>query len=499
MILSQGQPKSPYHPPFPLPQTFLIFQHMLYYLLLLLLYNERERERMQQEDNGGEELILTLGLSINGSWCSDSAKKRKRKDEPKPSPNACKALVQHDKFFTLLQARDRMLQLDPKRHGLEDGKGLHLIHLLLISAAAVDGNNTSSAVDSLTELYRGVSLNGDPIQRVTAYFADGLAARLLTRSSPFFEKIVANPTPKQELSAFTQLYRASLYYQFAHFTANQAIVEAFEQEEEHNNRSLHVVDFDVSYGFQWPSLIQSLSDKATGSKPVSLKITGFGLSVEELKETEIRLRNFANGCHNLSFEFKGILRGFGPSKLEMKKDETLVVNLVFYLQSLSSSNEIAATLNSIYLLNPSLVVLVEKEGSRTPRSFLPRFMESLHYFAAMFDSLDGCLPAESADRLSIEKNHLGREIKKIVTSELEKEDRNLKHERLETWKERMERSRFEGVKLSSRSVSQAKLLLKIKSHYSGGFCILERDGGRGLSLGWQDRHLITVTAWLCAP
>ncbi|KAL6009746.1 hypothetical protein ACLOJK_000175 [Asimina triloba] len=36
------------------------------------------------------------------------------------------------------------------------------------------------------------------------------------------------------------------YYQFTHFTANQAIIDAFEEEEEHNDRWLHVTDFDVS-------------------------------------------------------------------------------------------------------------------------------------------------------------------------------------------------------------------------------------------------------------
>ncbi|PQM40938.1 scarecrow-like protein 23 [Prunus yedoensis var. nudiflora] len=47
-------------------------------------------------------------------------------------------------------------------------------------------------------------------------------------------------------------------------------------------------------------------------------------------------------------------------------------------------------------------------------------MESLHYFAAMFDSLDDCLPLESAERLSIEKNHLGKEIKSMLNYDNER-------------------------------------------------------------------------------
>ncbi|XP_008784262.3 GRAS family protein RAM1-like [Phoenix dactylifera] len=458
-----------------------------------------------QEDIGEE--MPGLDLGIGSTWCSSTAEKRKQR-RGESNSMACGTLMQDvldKKFFGLLQARERMLRADPRRNGLEDGNRLQLTHLLLVAATAADANDISSAVDALHELYDRVSLHGDPIQRVAAYFIDGLAARLLTGRSPFYRTIMAHPTPEEEFSAFTQLYQASPYYQFAHFTANQAIIEAFEKEEMKNGRRLHVVDFDVSYGFQWPSLIQSLSDKATGSKPISLRIMGFGRSIEELKETETRLANFTKGCRNLIFEFEGLLTGSKSSDFKIEKDATLVVNLVFYLQNLRSSSEVYDTLMAIHSLNPSVVVLVGKEGSQSPQSFLSRFTESLHYYAAMFDSLNDCLPSGSVERLSIEKNHLGREIKTAMTNEEKEEEKHLMSERLDTWKRKMESFGFEEIKLSSTSVSQAKLLLKIKSHCSslghdggaGGFRISERDEGRAISLGWQDRLLTTVSAWHC--
>ncbi|CAK9155507.1 unnamed protein product [Ilex paraguariensis] len=403
--------------------------------------------------------------------------------------------------------REQMLKLDHRRKKpVEDGKGLHLIHLLLISATSVDENNINLAVENLNELYQNVSLTGDSVQRVAAYFADGLVARILTRKSPFYDMIMKEPTPEEEFLAFTEMYRVSPYYQFAHFTANQAILEAFETEEENNNRALHIIDFDVSYGLQWPSLMQSLSEKATSGNRISLRITCFGRSMEDLQETEKRLLSFAKGFHNLVFDFQGLLRGSKLVNPRKKKNETVAVNLVFHLTTLNNFSKISETLKSVHSLNPSIVILVEQEGSRSPRSFLSRFMESLHYFAAMFDSLDDCLPLNSTERLSIEKNHLGKEIKSFMS--YDKDDMNCpRYERMETWKGRMEGHGFGGVKLSSKTLLQAKLLLKIKSHCcpiqldgeNGGFKISERDDGRAISLGWQDRCLITASAWHCDP
>lgn len=444
---------------------------------------------------GDEFLDLSLAISVG-------VRKRKRGEDDEVG-SQYRSFHDEAKVMELLHMRDMMMKVDSTRQGdIGDEKGLHLIHSLLISATAIDENQPIVAAENLIDLYKNVSFNGNSIQRVAGYFADGLTARLLCRRSPFYNMVMRAPTSDEELSAFAQVYRASPYYQFAHFTANQAIIDAFEQEENYNGRSLHVIDFDVSYGFQWPSLIQSLSDKATDSKSIHLHITGFGNSLEELEETETRLVNFAKGCSNLEFEFDGVVRSVKPISLRFKRNETIAVNMMLYLQTLGSDDQISDALKTLSSLNPSVVVLVEQEGSWNPRNFLSRFMESLHSFAAMFDSLDDCLPPDSTERLSIEKNHFGKEIKWMVNCD--KAGKNYRwYERWETWKRRMEGVGFSGIKFTSKSVSQAKLLLKIRSHCSvtelsngaAGFKIIERDNGKALSLCWQDRLLITASTW----
>ncbi|ESW15655.1 hypothetical protein PHAVU_007G090700 [Phaseolus vulgaris] len=457
-------------------------------------------------EDSEEDELLNLSLSV----AADREKKKKGKiirehSVSMSSTTGRKSYERYEgKIFRLLEMREQMVREEHRRKGVvEDGNGLPLIHLLLSTATAVDDNNLDSSLENLTDLYQTVSLTGDSVQRVVAYFADGLAARLLTRKSPFFDVLMEDPTTEEEFLAFTDLYRVSPYFQFAHFTANQAILEAFEREEERNNRALHVIDFDVSYGFQWPSLIQSLSEKATTGNRISLRITGFGKNLKELQETESRLVSFSKGFGSLVFEFQGLLRGSRVINLRKKKNETVAVNLVSYLNTLSCFMKISDTLGFVHSLHPSIVVLVEQEGSRSPRSFLSRFTDSLHYFAAMFDSLDDCLPLDSAERFRIEKKLLGKEIKSLLNSDVDGVDCP-KYERMETWKARMENHGFVATKISSKSMIQAKLLLKMRTHYcplqfeeegGGGFRVSERDEGRAISLGWQNRFLLTVSAW----
>ncbi|KAL1543928.1 GRAS family protein RAM1-like [Salvia divinorum] len=454
-----------------------------------------EMEIMDQED------FLALKLSIASNQDRERKMKRTRTTE-EISNYSCSAhgIPEEGKIIALLRTREAMLKMDHNERSNGGGEGLHLIHSLLIAAASVNENDKTSALEHLSQLYHSVSLRGDSVQRVAAYFTDALLAHLLTRKSPFYDAIMKGPSPEMEFSAFTSLYKVSPFYQFAHFTANQAIIGAFDRE---GSRALHVLDFDICHGFQWPSLMQSLSENATPTKKISLKITAFGGSVEEIQETESRLLSFAKGFPNLVFEFHGLVRGSKNVKMENRKNETVAINLVFHLTSIKTLSKISEILSFVYSLKPSIVVLVEQEGTSSSNKFLPRFMEFLHQFAAIFDSLDDCLPLESDERLSIERDHLGKEIRSVINYDRDNDENCPLFEKTETRSGRMERRGFVGVEQSCRAVMQAKLLLKIRSHccpikfdgVNGGFRVFERENGKAISLGWQDRILITASSW----
>lgn len=461
---------------------------------------------------------LTLSLGVNGGGAS--AKKRKVMDGV-ADVGVLGAADGGDRatVMRLLQARDRMVkvELDHDDGDVSGRGGSPLMRLLLSAAVAGEVGDTHAAAVALQEVYRHASFRGgDPAQRVAAYFADALASRLLLSPPP------PATTREEQFLAFTMFYQASPFYQFAHFTANQAIVEAFEAG---GRRRLHVVDFDVSFGFQWPSLIQSLSDAATTSssqssqhnsgdccdEPVSLHITGFGASADELRDTEARLARFADGCPNLRFEFEGVVNN-GPEdgrheRIKTDPTATVVVNLVFPAAQ-NASWATHSALAHIRSLDPSLVFLIDKihEGSGgikgagrcASASLLPRFAANLRYYAAVFESLHECLPADSAERIAIERDHLGVEISDAMASlDRRRHGDRAADQMSRTWKERLESAGFGGARLSLRTVSQAKLLLKMKSGGcgGGGFRVIEAGDGKAMALGWRDRALITASAW----
>nr|WUR05470.1 GRAS transcription factor 25 [Rheum palmatum] len=474
---------------------------------------------MEEEFEMEEQQLLNLSLSLvshtNSSNNNNNCELSTASDGSSDG-GECTYDRHQSEILRLLQIRHQMLRQDDSRINRDSRKsGAQLIHLLLKSATAIDERtlHSASAISNLTKLYRSASLMGDSAQRLGAYYADGLTAKLLKRErNPLYNTVMKQASQGDEFLAFTHMYRVSPCYQFSHFTANQAILEAFEREQGFNSSQLHVLDFDLAFGLQWPSLIQSLSEKATPESPVSLRITGFGSCLVELVETEARLVSFAKGFGNVAFEFRGVVRGsklVDQSVVGRRRDETLAVNLVLsYLHASSKAAgdvlRISDALKSVRSLCPSIVVLVQREGAGRDRaehsSLLGKLMEStLHYYAAMFGSLEDCLPRDSLERLCIERGHLGAELRREVLTAGEFGDDELvswaRYGGLERWRERMEGSGFGGVELSTRTAMQAKLLLRMRSHYHPQFRVVERESGKAISLGWQDRLLITATAW----
>ena len=90
-----------------------------------------------------------------------------------------------------------------------------------------------------------------------------------------------------------------------HFTANQAILEAFD-----GFRRVHVVDFVIKQGMQWPVLLQALALRLCGPPSFWLAVTGVDPpqpdETDALQQVGWKLAQFADTIR-VDFQYRGLV------------------------------------------------------------------------------------------------------------------------------------------------------------------------------------------------
>ncbi|CAH8255687.1 unnamed protein product [Arabidopsis lyrata] len=406
----------------------------------------------------------------------------------------------------------------------------HLRRLLFTAANFVSQSNFTAAQNLLSILSLNSSPHGDSTERLVHLFTKALSVRInRQQQDPTAETVATWTTNEMTMSnstVFTSsvckeqfLFRTknnnsdfeSCYYlwlnqltpfiRFGHLTANQAILDATET---NDNGALHILDLDISQGLQWPPLMQALAERSSNpnSPPPSLRITGCGRDVTGLNRTGDRLTRFADSL-GLQFQFHtlviveeedlaGLLLQIRLLALSAVQGETIAVNCVHFLHKIfnDDGDMIGHFLSAIKSLNPRIVTMAEREANHGDHSFLNRFSEAVDHYMAIFDSLEATLPPNSRERLTLEQRWFGMEILDVVAAEAT--ERKQRHRRFEIWEEMMKRFGFVNVPIGSFALSQAKLLLRL--HYpSEGYNLQFLNNS--LFLGWQNRLLFSVSSW----
>ncbi|XP_073048489.1 GRAS family protein RAD1-like [Primulina eburnea] len=381
--------------------------------------------------------------------------------------------------------------------GEGNGDGMKLLQQLISCAEAVACRDKSHASFLLSELRINALVLGTSFQRVASCFVQGLADRLaLVQPLGTVGFVVPKMNVTDALSdkkeeALRLVYENLPYFQFGHFIANASILEAFEGES-----LVHVVDLGMSlglpHGYQWHGLIHSLANRP--GPPPRLRITGVGLCVDKFRAIGDQLETYAQSQGiNLNFSIvESTLENLDPKDIVVYPGEVLVVNSIFKLHSVvkESRGALNSVLKNIHVLSPKVLVLVEQDSSHNGPFFLGRFMEALHYYSAIFDSLDAMLPKYDTKRAKMEQFYFADEIKNIVSCEgLARVER---HERVDQWRRRMSRAGFQPY--PSKMLSQAKQWLN-NINISDGYTIVEEKGS--LVLGWKSKPIVAASCWKC--
>lgn len=409
--------------------------------------------------------------------------KTKRSDNDSPSISAVDDPQVHPRKRRPEAEEDR----DVEEEELDEDKGvLHLLGLLLHCAEAVSSDNFNEATDLLPQISELSSPFGASPERVAAYFTEALRARILTSFlgtySPLPLKALAYSQCKKISHAFQSYNSISPLVKFSHFTANQAIFEALDGEER-----VHIIDLDIMQGLQWPGLFHILASRSP--KIRSVRITGFGSSMDLLHSTGRRLSDFANSL-GLPFEFQPVEGKIGNVSdlgfVRKGEGETVVVHWMQHcLYDITGSD--VGTLKVLREVRPKLVTVVEQDLSHRG-NFLGRFVEALHYYSALFDAVGDGMGGESVERHLVEREVFGCEIRNIVAVGGPKRTGEVKVER---WGEEFKRVGFEMVSLGGNPAAQASLLLGMFPWK--GYTLVEEGGC--LKLGWKDLSLLTASAW----
>ncbi|PNY13942.1 della protein rgl1-like protein [Trifolium pratense] len=381
-------------------------------------------------------------------------------------------------------------------------QGLDLVHTLLVCAEAIGCRDNHQANLLLGKILAMANPSGDSLQRVSYCFAKGLKCRLslyphnnvysngaLTTSASNDVSLI---TRENKLEAFQLLYQTTPYITFGFMAANEAICQGSK-----GKSSIHIIDLGMEHTLQWPSLIRNLASRPEG--PPRLRITGFSTNKENNAKLHTSMNFLVEEAISLGIvlEFHIISEPATPSfltieNLNLREGESLFVNSILKLHNYvkESRGYLKAVLQSIKKLSPIAVTVIEQDTNHNGPFFLGRFLESLHYYSAIFDSLEACMPRNSPIRMKIERAHFAEEICNIVA--YEGPDRMERHERVDQWRRQLGRAGFHVMPL--KCTSQARMMLSV--YDCEGYTLSCEKGC--LLLGWKGRPIMMASAWQVA-
>ncbi|XP_004492362.1 scarecrow-like protein 9 [Cicer arietinum] len=381
-----------------------------------------------------------------------------------------------------------------KQHGKTEVVDLRT--LLVLCAQAVAADDHKSAHELLKQIRQHSSPFGDGNQRLAHMFADGLEARLAGTGSQIYKGLISKRTSAADLLKAYHLYlTACPFRKMTSFVSNISIMRSAA-----SSMRVHVVDFGILYGFQWPTFIQRLSIRPGG--PPKLRITGIDFPqpgfrpAERIKETGSRLAAYAESF-NVPFEYNAIAKKWETIQLEelkIDRDEYLVVTCFYRGKNLLDESVVVDSprnkfLSLIRKIKPDIFIHGIINGAFNAPFFVTRFREALFHFSSLFDMLECIVPREDWERMLIEKEIFGKEALNVIACEgCERVERP---ETYRQWQVRILRAGFSQRAFDKNTVERA--LEIVRSRYHKDF-VMDEDR-KWLLQGWKGRIVYALSCW----
>ncbi|CAA7052252.1 unnamed protein product [Microthlaspi erraticum] len=380
--------------------------------------------------------------------------------------------------------------------GGQNGKTevVDLRSLLIHCAQAVAADDRRCAGQLLKQIREHSTPFGDGNQRLAHCFANGLEARLAGTGSQIYKGMVSKPRSAAAVLKAHQLYLACCpFRKLSYFISNKTIRDLVG-----NSQRVHVIDFGILYGFQWPTLIHRFSRYGSPR----LRITGIEFPqpgfrpAQRVEETGQRLAAYAKQF-GVPFEYKAIAKKWDAIKLEdldIDRDEVIVVNCLYRAENLHDESVKVescrdAVLDLIGKIKPDLFVFGIVNGAYNAPFFVTRFREALFHFSSIFDMLETIVPREDEERMFLETEVFGREALNVIACE--GWERVERPETYKQWHVRAMRSGLVQVPFDPSIMKTS--LYKVHTFYHKDF-VIDQDN-RWLLQGWKGRTVMALSVW----
>ncbi|KAM0896592.1 hypothetical protein ACQ4PT_023092 [Festuca glaucescens] len=422
----------------------------------------------------------------------------------RPSDDMCVEQLQNLRIdMQEAVAKDEASGVRKGGNGKARGRGggsdmVDLRTLLIHCAQAVATDDRRSATELLKQIKLHARADGDGTQRLAHCFAEGLTARLAGTGGMVHQSLMATCISAADMLKAYQLYMAAICFKKVPFLfSNVTICNAAL-----GKKKIHIIDYGIQYGFQWPCLLRMMSGREGG--PPEVRITGIDLPQpgfrpkERMEETGCRLSKYASEF-NVPFKYQAIaaakMESIRKEDLNIDPEETLIVNCLFQFKNLMDESVVIESPRDIVLSNirkmrPHTFIHAIVNGSFSAPFFVTRFREVLFFYSALFDILDTTTPRNNEQRMLIEQNIFGRAALNVIACE--GTDRVERPETYKQWQTRNQRAGLKQLPLNPQVIERVRD--KVKNNYHKDF-VIDVDHQWLLS-GWKGRILYAISTWV---
>ncbi|CAI9108125.1 OLC1v1007653C1 [Oldenlandia corymbosa var. corymbosa] len=369
--------------------------------------------------------------------------------------------------------------------------------LLTQCAQAVANFDNRTSQELLVKIRQHSSPSGDATERMAHYFADALEARVSGAGATIYTAARRRKmSAKDILKAYQSHILACPFRKMSNLFADKSIGRLTR-----GVNTIHIIDFGILYGFQWPCLIQGISLRPGG--PPKLRITGIDLPqtgfrpAERIEETGQRLSYFCERF-NVPFEYHTIAvkewETITLEDLKLDRSETIIVNCLYRMRNVpdetaESSSARTDVLGLIRKIKPDLFVHGVLNGTYNVPFFVTRFKEAMHHFSSLFDMFDKTLPRHDQDRMVFEREIFGRDCMNVIACE--GKERFDRPETYKQWQVRILKAGFKQLPLNQDIVREVRAKVKLQYHKD----FLVDEDCNWMLQGWKGRVIYALSCW----